>query len=244
MPRFLLIDVSNTFTKWCWADGQTLGERRQMPTRDVRKETLDAMRGGKQADLVALSSVVPQVTRYFSHERLLLVSHEIDLGVSIDYPAPDTIGADRLANAAAAAENPGAPVIVVDFGTAVTFDVVEAGGVYRGGVIAPGLSAMTDYLHEKTALLPEVRLRKPAAALGRTTEEAMLSGAWFGYRGLVTHVVQALRKEMREPERTRVLATGGDGREMAQDLSVIDETRPNLTLEGLRLIALRNFTPD
>jgi type III pantothenate kinase len=109
------------------------------------------------------------------------VSHKITLGVGIDYPKPETIGADRLANAAAAVALYGSPAIVVDFGTAVTFDVISAAGDYAGGVIAPGLNAMTDYLHNRTALLPRVSLREPHRAIGRSTVEAMRSGAIHGY---------------------------------------------------------------
>ena len=96
--------------------------------------------------------------------------------MGIDYPKPDSIGPDRLANAVAACASFGAPVVVVDFGTAVTFDVVDGKGNYVGGIIAPGLAAMTNYLHEKTALLPKIEIREIKTAIGKSTEEAMLVG--------------------------------------------------------------------
>jgi type III pantothenate kinase len=111
-------------------------------------------------------------------------------GIGIDYPRPETIGPDRLANAMAARARFGAPVVVLDFGTAVTLDVVNRRGDYTGGVIAPGLSAMTDYLHEKTALLPPIHIREVRRAIGRSTEEAMLVGAVHGYRGLIRELVR------------------------------------------------------
>src|SRR5207237_4462826 len=110
---------------------------------------------------------------------------KLNLGVAIDYPKPQSIGADRLANAAAVAQIYGVPAIVVDFGTAVTFDIVSERRAYVGGVIAPGLEAMSKFLYERTALLPRISLKEPRRAVGRSTTEAMLSGAVFGYSGLV-----------------------------------------------------------
>src|SRR4029079_17632037 len=118
-------------------------------------------------------------------------------GVGIDYPRPNTIGADRLANAVAARHHFGAPVVVVDFGTAVTFDVVHRSGKYVGGIIAPGLAAMTDYLHEKTALLPRIKIREVKGIIGKSTREATLIGTVHGYRGLIHGLVSELRKEFR-----------------------------------------------
>ena len=118
-------------------------------------------------------------------------------GVGIDYPKPKSIGPDRLANAVAARKRFGAPVVVVDFGTAVTFDVVDGRGYYVGGIITPGLSAMTDYLHEKTALLPKIQIREIRTVIGKSTEEAMLAGAVHGYRGLVRELIAELKRELR-----------------------------------------------
>ncbi len=128
-------------------------------------------------------------------------------GVGIDYPQPNTIGPDRLANAVAARHRFGAPVVVVDFGTAVTFDVVDRAGNYVGGIIAPGLAAMTDYLHEKTALLPRISIREVKSPIGKSTEQAMLVGAVHGYRGLIRELIMELKRELKV-RRLPVVATG------------------------------------
>jgi type III pantothenate kinase len=156
-------------------------------------------------------------------------------GVGIDYPKPDSIGPDRLANAVAAKFRFGAPVVVVDFGTAVTFDVVDAAGNYVGGIIAPGLAAMTDYLHEKTALLPKIKIREPKNVVGKSTEHAMLVGAVQGYRGLVRELIGELKRELRA-KNLPVVATGGYAKLIAAKLPEISAVAPDLTLEGLRLV--------
>jgi type III pantothenate kinase len=155
-------------------------------------------------------------------------------GVGIDYPKPNTIGPDRLANAVAARHHFGAPVVVVDFGTAVTFDVVNRAGDYVGGIIAPGLAAMTDYLHEKTALLPRIQIREIKTAVGKSTEQAMLIGAVHGYRGLVRGLLAQLKQELKTSQ-LPVVATGGYAKLIAAKLPEISAVEPNLTLEGLRL---------
>jgi type III pantothenate kinase len=155
-------------------------------------------------------------------------------GLGIEYPRPGTIGPDRLANAIAAKHYFGAPAVVVDFGTAVTFDVVSRAGRYIGGIITPGLAAMTDYLHEKTALLPKIRIREVTAIVGKNTEQAMLIGAVHGYRGLVRELIAELKRELKV-KNLPVIATGGYARLMAAKLPEISAVEPNLTLEGLRL---------
>jgi len=161
-------------------------------------------------------------------------------GVGIDYPKPQTIGPDRLANAVAAKHYFGAPSIVVDFGTAVTFDVVDCAGNYAGGIITPGLSVMTDYLHEKTALLPRIRVREIHTAIGKSTEQAMLIGAVHGYRGLVRELIGELKRELKAP-RLPVVATGGYAELIAAGLPEISAVAPLLTLDGLRLVWSAHF---
>ena len=156
-------------------------------------------------------------------------------GVGVNYPRPKTIGPDRLANAVAARHRFGTPVVVVDFGTAVTFDVVDKRGNYVGGVIAPGLAAMTDYLHEKTALLPRIKIREIRGAIGRSTEQAMLIGAVHGYRGLIRELLGRLKSRLKT-RRLPVVATGGYAKLMAAGLPEISEVRSSLTLEGLLLV--------
>jgi type III pantothenate kinase len=125
-------------------------------------------------------------------------------------------------------------VIVVDFGTAVTFDVVNRAGNYAGGIIAPGLAAMTDYLHEKTALLPRINIREIKTVVGKSTEQAMLIGAVHGYRGLIRELVAELKRELKA-KKLPVVATGGYAKLIAAKLPEISAVEPNLTLEGLRL---------
>jgi type III pantothenate kinase len=138
----------------------------------------------------------------------------------------------------------GSPAIVVDFGTAVTFDVVSAASDYVGGVIAPGLEVMTNYLYQRTALLPKLTLREPPRAIGKTTRDAMMSGAVFGYRGLVREILRHLTAENFPKKKPHLVATGGYARLIARKLPEIEAVHPNLTLEGLRLVANRNIRPQ
>ena len=138
--------------------------------------------------------------------RLFLLRNLSRIGIA--YPKPQTIGPDRLANAVAARVHFGAPVVVVDFGTAVTFDVVDRAGNYVGGIIAPGLAAMTGYLHEKTALLPRIEIREPRGIVGKSTEQAMLVGAVHGYRGLIKELIARFKSHLKT-RALPVVATGG-----------------------------------
>jgi len=171
---------------------------------------------------------------------VLWLNSTVRLGVGIDYPAPETIGADRLANAAAVTALYGCPAIVVDFGTAVTFDIVSARRNYIGGVIAPGLEAITNFLYQRTALLPKLSLKEPRRAIGRSTISAMLSGAVFGYRGLVREILARIRAEQFPSGKLHVVATGGYARLIAAQLPEITAIRAHLTLEGLRIMANLN----
>jgi type III pantothenate kinase len=140
-----------------------------------------------------------------------------------------------LANAVAARAHFGAPSVVVDFGTAVTFDVVDRAGNYVGGIIAPGLAVMTEYLHEKTALLPRITIREERAVVGKNTRQAMLIGAVHGYRGLIRELIGELKRDLRA-KHLPVIATGGYAALMASGLPEITAVDPLLTLEGLRLV--------
>jgi type III pantothenate kinase len=244
----LLLDVGNTHTHLGWGTRRGLRVLGDIPTAawptGEAADLLEPLLRGRIPGQACFCSVVPKVNRSlvrwararFDLKPLPLTPRTVR-GVGIDYPDPDTIGQDRLANAVAARHHHGAPSLVVDFGTAVTFDVVDARGNYVGGIIAPGLSAMTDYLHEKTALLPRIRIRNPRRVIGRNTEEAMLSGSVFGYRGLVRGLILDLRREL-GVRRLPVVATGGYARLIARGLPEIDTVSPGLTLEGLRLTAL------
>jgi len=245
-----LLDIGNTNTHLGLADSRRLLRQRDVPTAcwlDREMEgRIERFIGGTPLQGMMLCSVVPRVTRVAQRQlqrhwrmRALELSPDTVRGVGIRYPQPRSIGPDRLANAVAARSRFGAPVVVVDFGTAVTFDVVDARGDYVGGIIAPGLAAMTDYLHEKTALLPRIRIRETRRIVGKSTEEAMLIGAVRGYRGLVRELIGGLKEELEDP-RLPVVATGGYARLIGSRMPEVNAIAPNLTLEGLRLVWLAN----
>lgn len=246
----LLLDIGNTHTHLGLADAD--GVRKQTNIKTALWASggaAGAVRrfvGRARITGAVLCSVVPAATgravgfcqKEFTIAALELTPRTI-AGVGINYPKPGSIGPDRLANAVALRHHFGAPALAVDFGTAVTFDVVDAQGDYAGGIIAPGLAAMTDYLHEKTALLPRITIRETSSVVGKSTREAMLIGAVHGYRGLVRELIVELKRELK-CRRLAVVATGGCAELLAARLPEITAVDPNLTLEGLRLVWLAN----
>jgi len=244
----LLLDIGNTHTHLGLGDNRRVTRQRHTKTAgwqtSAALEDVRTFIARRKIRAVALCSVVPKATRRaVAQLRDLTGCNVIELtprtlrGVGIDYPQPKTIGPDRLANAVAVRHHFGAPAVVVDFGTAVTFDVVDRAGNYVGGIIAPGLAVMTDYLHEKTALLPKITIRDTRAVIGRNTRDAMLIGAVQGYRGMIRALLSSLRKELNSP-RLPVVATGGYAKLMADNMPEITAVDPRLTLEGVRLVAL------
>ena len=240
----LLFDIGNTHTHLGLADGKRVVKQTDIPTRAGLDGTAAArvkkFLGDKKVSGSVLCSVVPRATplvKKFAAQfgATIELTPKTLRGVGIDYPKPNSIGPDRLANAVAAKFHFGAPVVVVDFGTAVTFDVVDSKGDYVGGIIAPGLAAMTDYLHEKTALLPKIKIREIKSAIGKSTEAAMLIGAVQGYRGLVRELIGELKRELRT-KKLPVVATGGYAKLIAARLPEISAVALDLTLEGLRLV--------
>lgn len=245
--KFLLIDISNSNTKMILASEYSLlGDVFSIPTLRLCEDTFNQLPWEIENDelSVVLSSVVPKknqiIESCFANEKILIVSNQLELDCSIDYPDPKSIGADRLANTAGAIYFKGAPVIVVDFGTALTFDVISRQRAYVGGVIAPGLAAMTDYMHDNTALLPKINLNEPLSVIGKSTEGAMLSGAVIGYRGLVKEILATLMQELGETD-VPVLATGGYSKLISSGIEEMIEVNEKLTLEGLRIIAKLNL---
>lgn len=246
----LLFDIGNTNTHIGLATNRRVMKQADVPTaawlKGGVKDTFLKFAGRNSIEGAALCSVVPRTTplvlkavwQLFKVDALELTPKKLR-GVGIDYPKPGTIGPDRLANAVAAKHHYGAPSVVVDFGTAVTFDVVNSQGNYAGGIIAPGLAAMTDYLHEKTALLPRIQIREVASAVGKSTEHAMLVGAVHGYRGLIHGLLIELKQELKA-KRLPVVATGGYAKLIASKLPEVSAVRSDLTLEGLRLTWLAN----
>jgi type III pantothenate kinase len=192
-----------------------------------------------------VSSVVPPLTpvveelcrTYFATEANV-VGPGLKTGMPILYENPSEVGADRITAAVAAFEKYGGPVIVLDFGTATTFDAVSAKGEYLGGAIAPGVRISAEALYLKTAKLPRIEIRKPKKAIGRTTVASMQSGLYFGYIGLVSRTIAEIRKEL--GPNARVISTGGFGGQVAAEVPEIEAHEPDLVLEGLRIIYERN----
>jgi type III pantothenate kinase len=244
MPSFLLINLNNTSTKFALADEEKLIDRRVVPTTLVSLSSIKRALRGWKFDRVLLGSVVPkktEVVRRLFRNQMKEVSPKLNLGIGISYPEPSKIGADRLANTVAVTARYGSPAIVVDFGTAVTFDIVSEKGSYQGGVIGPGLAAMTEYLHQRTALLPRIGLEElvePPSAIGKTTRLAMIAGAVHGYRGLVRQILSEVVRELNG--KVHIVATGSYADLIAAKLPELQIVDPDLTLEGLRIIALRN----
>lgn len=250
--RYLLIDNSNTRTKLAFGSESKLEDWLvRIPTAEVSEQSLTEALKGEKWDATLLCSVVPEkaaiIKKTLSDKPFHQLTHQSKLGIGIDYPNPSQIGADRLANAIAAQHIYGAPSIVIDFGTAVTFDIILPSedqkaptAYYTGGVIAPGLGAMTDYLTNKTALLPKIELTEPASAIGKSTEQAMDIGAVYGYRGLVKEIIAQLSKEISSPP--TIVCTGGDGKLISDGVKEIQHFHPTITLEGIRIAATLQFS--
>ncbi len=242
--NYLLIDVSNSFTKVAFATRRRISKPVRISTEKFSSVALRRFVKQRKIDIFVVCSVVPKknsaVRKIAKRSRILWLTPRIELGVGIDYPNPKTIGADRLANAAAVAALYGCPAVVVDFGTAVTFDIVSAQRKYIGGVIAPGLESMTNFLFQRTALLPKLSLKEPRSAVGKSTIGAMRSGAVIGYRGLVREIIARIKAERFPGKKVHVVATGGYADLIGGRLREIDAVHPNLTLEGLRIVANLN----
>jgi len=192
-----------------------------------------------------ISSVVPPLTPVFQalchsifHIKALVVGPGLRTGMPILYEAPLEVGADRVVAAVAAYEKIGGPCIVVDFGTATTFDAVSAKGEYLGGAIAPGIQISAEALYLKTAKLPRIEVRKPTRTIGKTTVTSMQSGLYFGYVGLVSNIIGEIKKEL--GEEAKVIATGGFGDQISAEVKSIQAYEPYFVLEGLRIIYERN----
>lgn len=246
--KFLVVDVGNTSTAvGLWLNGRV--SRVSHIDGDVSEvaQALKALQAVADVDHVAYASVVPRKDARFRSlfRKLALtvipVNHETFMsycrarGLGIDYPNLSEVGADRLADAAGAFERYGAPVLIMDFGTALTAAVVTHDCVWRGGVIAPGFPLMRDYLFERTAKLPRMELKGRVPKIGRSTEESMRFGALVGYRGMVREIVSQLSVNFSES--FRLVATGGFARWALHETNLGFVIDPNLTLFGVGLVA-------
>ena len=207
----------------------------------LRQQGLDAADVTK----ISLCSVVPPLTatfeelcQHYFHISPLVVRAGVKTGVRVRMDNPSEVGADRIVDAAAAHHLYGGPLIILDLGTATTFDTVSKEGDYLGGAIAPGLSSAADALFARASMLPRVELTRPEHAIGTNTIAAMQSGLVFGYVGLIEGIIARIQQELEE--RAKVVATGGYAALIAKETSVIDVVNTDLTLVGLRLIYLMN----
>ena len=252
----LVIDAGNTNTSLGVYQGSdlvahwrlTTNRARTVDEYGVHARNLFALAGFdfKSIDAIAIASVVPPLNytlktmaeTYF-HLTPLFVDHTLDSGIKILYEPAADVGADRIVDAVAAVDKYGAPCIVVDFGTATTFNAINRNSEYVGGVITPGIMISSDALFERTAKLPRVDIKRPQKVIGSSTITAMQSGLYHGYVGLVDGI---LRKMLTELEGTpRVIATGGLARLIATGSEFIELVDETLTLEGLRLVYERSM---
>jgi len=239
MNSTFVIDIGNTSTS---LGVYTNGRVSSVQHTDSLKPALTLNAVPERAVMASVKPGVNARWKRFLKEQgvqsILEVSHKTELGIPVSYPKPENIGADRLANACEAAATCGAPVVVCDFGTALTFDIVKKNEGYVGGIICPGLPLMFDYLAEKTELLPHIKPVKTPRVIGKSTAEAMRIGARIGYRGMVREILGDLKKELGQG--MNVCATGGFAKWVLADFNGSISIDPNLTLKGLGRIGELN----
>ncbi len=254
----LVVDAGNTNVVFAVHDGNGWRGSWRIATEPQRTSdeyavwllTLLGFTGIKPAaiDRAVIGTVVPaalyhlrRLCRDWFQTEPLVARSSLDWGFDIRIDNPGEVGADRLLNTLAAHQAYRGPLIVLDFGTATTFDVVDHDGTYLGGVIAPGINLSIEALHQAAARLPRIGIGRPQAVIGRSTVPAMQSGIYWGYVGLVEGLITRIRAECEHP--MKVIATGGLAPLLAEGTTIIDRVDPDLTLDGLRLLAQRNPAP-
>ncbi len=254
----LAVDAGNTNVVFAVHDGEEWRGRWRIATRPDRTSdeyavwllALLSHCGMRPAQITrcAVGTVVPaalynlrRLAREWFDCEPIVARASLDWGFRIDVDRPNEVGADRLLNTLGAFHHHGGGLIVIDFGTATTFDVVGANGDYVGGVIAPGINLSIEALHRAAARLPRIGIGRPQAVIGRDTVPAMQSGIFWGYVGLIEGLVSRIRGEHGAP--LKVVATGGLAPLFAEGTTIIEKTDPDITLEGLRLLAARNPNP-
>ena len=254
----LAIDVGNTHTVLGvykdakltadWRVSSILQQTDDEAGARVKLLLAEAGLGPKDVTQIGISSVVPDLTdiydsmarRWFSVVPVVIDS-SLDLGLEIRYRNPRSVGADRICNAIAGFAKYGGPLIIIDFGTATTYDVVASDGSYLGGVIAPGVETAAADLHRRAAKLPKIELRLPNETIGRDTETSMQVGVLYGAIDSMEGMIRRIGRELSamEPKPARVIATGGFSTFISQHSSMIENCEPSLVLEGIRLVCRR-----
>ncbi len=254
----MVVDAGNTNIVFAVHDGESWIGTWRIATDDQRTSdeyavwllTLFNLAGiqHKTIDRAVIGTVVPaalyhlrRLCREYFEVEPLIARARLDWGFDIKIDNPDEVGADRLLNSLAAHQAYGGPLVVIDFGTATTFDVVDKDGAYLGGIIAPGINLSIEALHKAAARLPRIGIGRPQAVIGRSTVPAMQSGVYWGYVGLIEGLVARIQGEYGDP--LKVIATGGLAPLLAEGTTAIETIDPDLTLDGLRLLALRNPAP-
>ena len=247
----LVIDVGNTNTSLgVYRDAELLAHWRLTtnPSRTIDEYGVHARNlfelaqlDFKNIEAIAIASVVPplnytvrRMAEVYFHLTPLFIDHTTDTGMKILYEPASDVGADRIVDAVAAVTRHGSPCIVVDFGTATTFNVINAAGEYVGGLITPGIMISSEALFSRTAKLPRVDFRRPQTVIGSSTVAAMQSGLYYGYASLVDGVLERVIEEM--GTKPRIIATGGLAPLIATGSKYIEKVDETLTLEGLRLV--------
>ena len=252
----LAIDAGNTNIVFAVHDGKAIRAEWRAMTKTTRtadeyavllKDLLD-IQGLKFSDIhsAIIATVVPAALfdlrqlcrRFLNCEPLVIGDPDLDLGIGIHMDRPEAVGADRLVNTVAAHDRYKGALIVVDFGTATTFDIVGENGDYEGGVIAPGANLSAEALHQGAAMLPRVDIQRTQAVIGKDTVPAMQSGLYWGYVGLIEGLIARIKEEYGRP--MTVIGTGGLANLFHKQMTVIDHLDPDLTIRGLVLIHARN----
>lgn len=254
----LCLDVGNTNIKYAVFDGQTLKLSFRMATEHKRTSDEYGVQlisilnnNGIDAEQITggiISSVVPsldytldRMCRIYLQIKPLMLGPGLKTGLNLKVDDAKEVGADRVVNNVAAVKKYGYPLIVVDFGTATTFNVIDERGQFIGGVIAPGIKGSLDSLVNGTAKLPRVEIERPERVIGKNTVTNMQSGIFYGFAGLVEYLVKRIKREMK-CENVKVVATGGFSEVIAKEISCIDEVDKLLTLNGLNYLYNLNCT--
>ena len=252
---FIAIDIGNTHTviglynKDSLLDDLRLESTLKQTKHGIKKQVQSLLIGNgidkEKIEGIGIASVVPHLTEMYSgmaqkyfHQKPMIVNATLNLGIKIHYDDPATVGADRICNAIAGYSKYGGPLIIIDCGTATTYDVVAANGDYLGGVIAPGIETSARDLHRRAAKLPKVELHLPKNIIGTNTNDGMQSGILWGAIDALTGMVNRIQKELlqQKSKKTIVIATGGFSKFVAAQSNVIQHLEPSLVLEGIRLI--------